>query len=154
MADYVKPVVFKIDGQLFGIDISVVQSIEKQISIVPVPNATPYIKGIVNLRGEVIPVYSLKRKFNMKDESYTDSSIIIETNSVKIALEVDEVMEIGEIGDDSVVKMPFIIKNDDTKFMTKVVHSGKNLIIIIDTEQLLTEQEAENLKQMTEEMQG
>lgn len=152
MADYVKPVVFKIGGQLFGIDINVVQSIEKQINIVPVPNSTPYIKGIVNLRGEVIPVYSLKRKFNMKDESYTDSSIIIETGSIKLALEVDEVIEIGAISGTDVTDMPFIVRNDDTRYMTRIVHSGKDLIIVIEAEKLLTEQEEQNLKKMAEDL--
>lgn len=153
MADYIKPVVFKIEGQLFGVDINVVQSIEKQISIVPVPNATAYIKGIVNLRGEVIPVYSLKRKFNMKDETFTDGSIIIDTGDVKLALEVDEVMEIGDIDSEDIVNMPSIINNDDTRFMDRVAHVGKDLIILLDVEKLLTDQEAESIKKMTEDMQ-
>lgn len=153
MADYIKPVVFKIEGQLFGVDINVVQSIEKQISIVPVPNSTAYIKGIVNLRGEVIPVYSLKRKFNMKDESYADSSIIINTGVVKLALEVDEVMEIGDVNNEDIVNMPSIINNDDTRFMDRVAHVGKDLIILLDVEKLLTAQETENIKKITEDMQ-
>lgn len=153
MADYIKPVVFKIEGQLFGVDINVVQSIEKQISIVPVPNSTAYIKGIVNLRGEVIPVYSLKRKFNMKDESYTDSSIIINAGSVKLALEVDEVMEIGDVGSENIVNMPSIINNDDTRFMDRVAHVGNDLIILLDAEKLLTDQETESIKKITEDMQ-
>lgn len=153
MADYIKPVVFKIEGQLFGVDINVVQSIEKQISIVPVPNSTAYIKGIVNLRGEVIPVYSLKRKFNMKDESYADSSIIINTGAVKLALEVDEVMEIGDVNGEDIVNMPSIINNDDTRFMDRVAHVGQDLIILLDVEKLLTDQEAESIKKMTEDMQ-
>ena len=153
MADYIKPVVFKIEGQLFGVDINVVQSIEKQISIVPVPNSTAYIKGIVNLRGEVIPVYSLKRKFNMKDETFTDGSIIIDTGAVKLALEVDEVMEIGDIDSEDIVNMPSIINNDDTRFMDRVAHVGKDLIILLDVEKLLTDQEAESIKKMTEDMQ-
>jgi purine-binding chemotaxis protein CheW len=152
MAENVKPVVFKIGGQLFGIDIGSVQSIEKQISVVPVPNATPYIKGIVNLRGEVIPVYSLKRKFNMKDDVMSDSSIIVETNSIRIALEVDEVIEIGAVEEGAVTTMPYIIRSGETKYMTHIVHSGKDLIIIIDVDELLTQQEAESLKKMKDDM--
>lgn len=153
MADYKKPVVFRIEGQLFGVDINIVQSIEKQINIVPVPNSTAYIKGIVNLRGEVIPVYSLKRKFNMPDEAYTDSSIIINAGGVKLALEVDEVMEIGDIADENIVDMPFIINNEQTKFMDRVAHVDKDLIILLDTYKLLTDQETENIRKMTEDMQ-
>ena len=92
MADYIKPVVFKVGELLYGVDINLVQSIEKQVKVVPVPNATDYIKGIVNLRNEVIPLYSLKRKFKMKDEGYTECSIIVNTGEVKLALEVDDVI--------------------------------------------------------------
>ena len=56
MADYIRPVVFRLGDQEFGVDINLVQSIEKQVNVVPVPNSMKYISGIVNLRGEVIPV--------------------------------------------------------------------------------------------------
>ena len=117
MADYIKPVVFKVGELLYGVDINLVQSIEKQVKVVPVPNATDYIKGIVNLRNEVIPLYSLKRKFKMKDEGYTGCSIIVNTGEVKLALEVDDVIEIGDIKPENIMKMPSIIKNDNTRFM-------------------------------------
>lgn len=153
MAEYVKPVVFRIGEQLFGVDINAVQSIEKQITIVPVPNSTAYIKGIVNLRGEVIPVYSVKRKFNMQDNAYTDSSIIISASGVKIALEVDSVMEIGDVDAENIVDMPSIVKNDDTRFMDRVAHIGSDLVILLDTEKLLTPQETENIRKIAEDMQ-
>ena len=60
MASYVKPVVFKLGEEYYGVDINAVRGIEKEISIVPVPNSVAYIKGIINLRGEVIPVLNLK----------------------------------------------------------------------------------------------
>ena len=54
MADYIKPVIFRLGNQQFGVDINLVQSIEREINIVRVPNAMKYISGIVNLRGEVL----------------------------------------------------------------------------------------------------
>ena len=63
MANYVKPVVFLLGKEMYGVDINLVQSIEKDLNVVPVPNSQSYIKGIVNMRNEVIPVYSLARKF-------------------------------------------------------------------------------------------
>ena len=50
MSDYIKPVVFKVGNEMYGVDINLVQSIEREIQVVPVPNSMPYIKGIVNLR--------------------------------------------------------------------------------------------------------
>ena len=79
MADYIRPVVFTLGGQKFGVDINLVQSIERQVDVVPVPNAMKYISGIVNLRGEVIPVMSLKKKFSMDDtaESKGNNTVIV-----------------------------------------------------------------------------
>ena len=67
MADYIKPVIFRLGNQQFGVDINLVQSIEREINIVRVPNAMEYISGIVNLRGEVIPAFSLRKKFGTDD---------------------------------------------------------------------------------------
>ena len=67
MADYIKPVIFRLGNQQFGVDINLVQSIEREINIVRVPNAMKYISGIVNLRGEVIPAFSLRKKFGTDD---------------------------------------------------------------------------------------
>ena len=153
MADYIKPVVFKVGELLYGVDINLVQSIEKQVSVVPVPNATDYIKGIVTLRNEVIPLYSLKRKFKMKDEGYTGCSIIVNTGDVKLALEVDDVIEIGDINPENIMKMPSIIKNDSTRFMDRVAHIGKDLVVLMDVCQMLSDDEVDNLKKMTEELQ-
>lgn len=153
MADYIKPVVFKVGELLYGVDINLVQSIEKQVKVVPVPNATDYIKGIVNLRNEVIPLYSLKRKFKMKDEGYTECSIIVNTGQVKLALEVDDVIEIGDIKPENIMKMPSIIKNDNTRFMDRVAHIGKDLAVLMDVCQMLSDDEVDNLKKMTEELQ-
>ena len=97
MADYIRPVVFRLGEQEFGVDINLVQSIEKQVDVVPVPNSMRYISGIVNLRGEVIPVMCLKEKFNMEDITKGNNTVIVNLPDMKIALEVDEVIEIGEL---------------------------------------------------------
>lgn len=101
MADYIKPVIFRLGNQQFGVDINLVQSIEREINIVRVPNAMEYISGIVNLRGEVIPAFSLRKKFGTDDAVGSigeDSTIIVNIPGVvKLALEVDDVLEIGDI---------------------------------------------------------
>ena len=91
MADYMKPVIFKLNEEMFGVDINKVQGIEKQINIVPVPNSTSYIDGIINLRGEVVPVYDLKKKFGMESGGISENFIIVRFNGVALALGVDAV---------------------------------------------------------------
>jgi len=79
-----KPVVFKLGDRRFGIDISKIQGIEKEQHIVPVPNTEDYIIGIMNLRGDVIPVYSLKKKFNIEAANSQPQYIItwIKNNTI------------------------------------------------------------------------
>ena len=78
-----------------GVDIDVVSSIENMIEFIPAPNSPDYIKGIVNLRGEVIPLYSLKKKFNMEDKPKNGGEenklIVVRIGSFSLALEVDSV---------------------------------------------------------------
>ena len=152
MAEYVKPVVFKVNNELYGVDINSVQSIEKQIQVVSVPNAVSYIRGIINLRGEVIPVYSFKRKFNQDDSKFTGNAIIINVGSVKIAIDVDEVMEISDIDTENIMEMPRIVRNKETIYMDKVANVNGKLIILINVNILLSREEKENLKSMVENL--
>lgn len=152
MADYVKPVVLKIGKESYGVDINLVQSIESDIDIVPVPNSIAYVKGIVNLRNEVIPIYSLKRKFNMPDDGSSRSCVIIDTGEVKIALEVDQVVEISELSPEMISPMPMIIKNAATAYMDRVANVGGKLIVLLDVKKLLTDEESEAVKKLAEDM--
>lgn len=152
MSDYIKPVVFKVGNEMYGVDINLVQSIEREIQVVPVPNSMPYIKGIVNLRSEVIPVYSLKKKFRLVDNGVSENTIIIDTKNVKLALEVDEVVEIGDIEPENIVPMPEIALNAQTQYMPRVAHVDGNLIILLDVTELLSEEEEAVVKQMAEDM--
>ena len=112
MADYIRPVVFRLGDQEFGVDINLVQSIEKQVNVVPVPNSMKYISGIVNLRGEVIPVMSLKEKFNMEDQS----------------------------------------KGDNTEYLDRVASIDNKLVILLDINKILSEEEAQGIKEFTGQM--
>lgn len=156
MADYIKPVIFRLGNQQFGVDINLVQSIEREINIVRVPNAMKYISGIVNLRGEVIPAFSLRKKFGTDDNVGVigeDSTVIVNIPGVvKLALEVDEVLEIGDIAAQSIVQMPALAKTVDTEYLDRVANVNGQLVILLDVEKLLTQSEAENVKKFTEDM--
>lgn len=154
MANYVKPVVFRLGNEMYGVDINLVQSIEKDLSVVPVPNSQFYIRGIVNMRNEVIPVYSLARKFGRAQESTADSTIIISLSGLKLALEVDEVLEIHDIKESSIVNMPSMLIKEDTRYLDRVANVDGKLIVLLDVECLLTNDEVEGVKKITEELQN
>ncbi len=149
MAEF-KPVVFKLENELYGLDIIKVQGIEKEQQVVHVPNAAAYIKGIMNLRGDVIPVYSLRKKFGMPETTSTDVQyIIVRSNGSLLALEVDSVDEIHNVESENVHVVPSIVNNVDTRYFNKVLKTEKGLIITIDIDKLLSDEEIEQIEQMT-----
>ena len=102
-----KYVVFGIKNENFGIDISFVNSIIQMPHITSVPKSPEHYSGIITLRGEVVPVISLRRKMNLDDEAYTDNSRIIITDIEKdkqVGLIVDEVKEVVEIPSDEIME--------------------------------------------------
>lgn len=155
MADYIKPVVLKLGEEEYGVDISLVNAIESYQQVVPVPNAASYIKGIINLRGEVIPVYDLRKKFNMP--AYDGSNeerklIVIKLPDLLIALDVDGVSEIHDFSEKDIVPMPGLVINEDTKVFKRVAHVDGRLIVLMDVNGLLSPEEMENVKKMKEDL--
>ncbi len=151
MANF-QPIVFKINKELYGIDLMCVSAIEKDQQIVSVPNASSSIKGIINLRGEIIPVYSLRDKFKLPPmESDETNLIICNLDNMRLAVEVDAVEEINHIGDEQISAFPRIALNPETRFFTKVANVDGKLILIIDMNNLLTDEEEESAKQLMEE---
>ena len=144
-----KVVVCNLGNQLYGIDINNVRGIEKEQEIVTVPNSANYIKGIMNLRGDVIPVYSLRKKFGMPEATTDDIQyIIVYTNGTLLALEVDNVDEIHNIEDNDVHVVPSIVTNADTRYFDKVLKTNRGLIITIDIDKLLSDDELSQIEQI------
>ncbi|HOQ16475.1 MAG: chemotaxis protein CheW [Epulopiscium sp.] len=97
-------IVFKLGNEEYGIDILNVQNIERVLSITRVPKAPFFIKGVINLRGEIIPVMSLRLKFNLEADEYTDDTriIIVKIDDNQIGMIVDEVKEVLQLTADSI----------------------------------------------------
>lgn len=144
-----KPVMFKLDNELYGVDINLVQSIEKEQTIVRVPNTDSHIKGVINLRGKVIPVYSLRKKFNLSEKDSKDQQyIIVNIKGSSIALEVDGVDEIKNVENHMVHKVPSIINNGKTDYFDKIINLEGRLVVIINIDFLLTKEEMKNVEDL------
>lgn len=152
MASYVKPVVFNLGEQYYGVDINSVMGIERELSIVSVPNSVSYVKGIINLRGEVIPVLNLRKKFCMKDDEATGQNlIVVKVNNVKVALDVDSVNEISDMDPSKIFDMPSIIKADDVEYFDRVANHNGKIIVLIDIDKLLTAAEQKAMQNIADE---
>lgn len=147
-----KQIIFNIGDGDYGIDVSHVMGIEKDIPVVGIPNAPAYIKGIINLRGEVIPVFDLREKFHMSGVQLdTIELIIAKSQGVVIAIEVDLVKEIVELDESKIGPVPSIIKSEHTQYMDSIAHVGNGLVLVLNLDGLLDEEQADHLQKIMED---
>ena len=145
-----KAVVCNLDKQLFGIDISMVRGIEKEQQVVAVPNSADYIKGIMNLRGEIIPIYSLRRKFGMEELQGETQFIIVRIGDMPLAIEVDGVGEIFQADGTTMFDTPKIVISKNTRYISKVINDNGRLILLIDVNELLSDDEITGISSIIE----
>jgi purine-binding chemotaxis protein CheW len=138
-------VLFYVDKEMYGLDIGQVRGIEKYVNITPVPNAPDYIEGIINLRGEIIPIFNLRRKFGLNKIRPTEETKLIVTNSqgMPLAFQVDRVAEILTLEEEKELDVPLIVRNDKTDYAGKIVDTGKGLAVLLDINGIFTKEERE-----------
>lgn len=144
-------VVFKINGDRFGVNIDYVNGIEREQKIMAVPNAEESVKGIINLRGEVVPIIDLQAKFGKGYNEKTNTEIIvINLMNGRMGLEVDKVYEIYELEREDLADMPEIAKGNGIKYFERVAKIKNELIILVNPHKLLSEIEAQNVEELIE----
>ena len=94
------------------------------------------------------------RKFGKEQEATAESTIIISSGGLKLALEVDEVLEINDIDESHILPMPSMLVKADTQYLDRVANVDGKLILLLDVEKLLSDDEAEDVKKITEELQN
>ena len=145
-----KQAVFMLEDKEYGMDIMEVNIIEKFMNIEPVSSFPDTLKGIIKLRGDVIPVYSLRRKFGLGDIQPDDETrfIITTSNDILIAYEVDKMSEIVQFEENQMYEVPSVIKNKDTSYMKLVTSVDDRLIVILDQNGILSEEEQTKIKKV------
>ncbi|MCI9492910.1 MAG: purine-binding chemotaxis protein CheW [Lachnospiraceae bacterium] len=137
-------IVVKIGSEQYGIDISYVDNIVRMQKITRVPKVQPYFKGIINLRGEIVPVMSIRTKMDLEPDVFTDVTRIIilklEEHGV-LGILVDEVKEVVTLGPDEIDKVAYDAKNNKSNFINGVGKHGEELISLFDTNSIIDESE-------------
>jgi purine-binding chemotaxis protein CheW len=143
-----KQAIFMLGEEEYGMDIMDVNIIEKSMVIEPVSNLPKNLKGIIKLRGDIIPVYSLRRKFGLEDIEPTAETrfIITKSNGYLIAYEVDRMVEIAQLEDEQLNEVPAIVKSKATSYMKSVTNIHDRLVILMDHEGVLTEEEQNSIQ--------
>lgn len=145
-------VVFKLDKEEYGLDIMSVNGIEKYQEVVKIPNSPEYVDGIINLRGEVLPVFSLRKKFHLQEKEKDDKTkiIVAYTNNMKIGFVVDMVVEILNIEEEDIEATPKILTGIDRRYIKSVAKVDERMIILLDIELIVTDEEKMSLGEVIE----
>lgn len=148
----IKQILCNVGNEVYGIELIHVKGIEKYMNIIPVPNTSSYIEGIINLRGEVIPVFSIHDKFNQPKAKITENTklIIVKSNDILIAFMVDGVSEIVELEESEFQPIPKLIESEKTSYIKSVVQVKGRLVIVLHVDGILTEMEQEKLQSIIE----
>ena len=139
VADILQLVTFALGNEDYAVDILKVQEINRMKEITRVPNSPDYVEGVINLRGKVIPVVSLRRKFGLEDrENDTQSRIMImDIQGITMGLIVDAVSEVLRVPASIVEPTPPMTSNISTEFIKGIAKLEDRLIILLDMDRLI-----------------
>lgn len=143
---------FILAGEQYGIDILKVLEIITMVPVTRVPRTSEFEKGVINLRGKVIPVVDLRLRIGMQAGDYTKQACIIiviiteETSDVMIGIVVDEVMEVLDIKAEEIEDTPALGMKLETEYILGMAKTEGNITILIDIDQVLTSNGASFIK--------
>jgi purine-binding chemotaxis protein CheW len=147
-----KYLTFRLDQVEFGLGILKVREINKIIDITAVPKMPPYMKGVINLRGRVVPVIDLRVKFGLPEAPYTDQTCIIIVNvGHQIGIVVDTVSEVLEIAGEHIDPPPTLSAAVDTTFILGMGKVGEAVKILLDVDRILNTDELGDVSAVLEQ---
>ncbi len=147
MAD--KYMTFKVGEEVFAIEIQFIIEIVEMQKITEVPDLPEYVKGVINLRGKIIPVIDLRLRFNLPQQKYGDRTCIVITdiNNTAVGFIVDIVDEVVTIIQDNIAPAPdFKISGKNEKYLRGLGKVGEEVKIILDVEKLLYREDLNKFK--------
>ncbi|MFW6365481.1 MAG: chemotaxis protein CheW [Spirochaetota bacterium] len=142
-------VTFLIGGESYGVEVLCVSEILGMTEITPVPNTFNFMKGVINLRGEVVPVVDMRLKFGMNEKEYDSFTVIIivEVKKRLVGMIVDAVSDVANIPVGSIQNTPHFTTRIETDFIRGIGQLGEQLIIILDVDRILTTEEFQQLEE-------
>ena len=140
-------VVLELAGEAYGVEIGKVEEIIRMQAITRIPNGPAFIEGVTNLRGRVIPVLDLRKRFGLPATEQTRRSRIVvgELGQHTVGLVVDGVSEVLLVSSDAVEPPSTLVTTSDSAFLRGVAKLGERLILLLDLSRILTRAEQEDL---------
>jgi len=134
-----KVIIFELMNKEYAIEVDVVQSIERVISITRVPKTPSYVKGVINLRGVVTPIVDLRERFGLELKEVDDSTriIIVSLDEYDVGLIVDGANDVLDIPSDAIGPQPEVVGSVQSDFIAGVAKVENRLFVMLDLSKVL-----------------
>ena len=144
---------FVIENECFGVEIIKVKEINKPQEIFKIPNTPQYMEGLLNLRGIVLTVYNLRKRFGMPNKAFDENTRImfIYVNELLIGFVVDEVNEIVRVDDNNIEAAPSTVSTIDNEFVSGIAKIDEKLLLLLDLSKILSASEEAKIKGIVEQ---
>ncbi len=147
MSEILQLVTFNIENEEYAIDILNIQSINRMVEITKIPNSPDYVEGVINLRGQIIPIISLRKrlKLNEKEIDKNTRFIVVEIYNRVYGFIVDSVNEVLRFDRKIIETPPPMTTNIDSAYIAAIAKLEDKLIILLDLEKIFSKNEFENI---------
>lgn len=153
MAEELKVIVFTLAHEEYGIEVDKVRTIERMVPITRVPKTPTFVKGVINLRGIVIPIIDLRGRFGLTETEYTENSriIIVSANDLEVGFIVDSANDVMDVMSDKIENPPEVVGGIKAKYISGVAKIGESrLLILLNLTEVLSRNEIIQLEQFGE----
>lgn len=149
-----KVIVFQLKDQQYGIRVQQVLSIEKMQMITEIPRTSDFVKGVIHLRGEIIPIIDLAERLNIGYTDFNDETriIIVIVEDLQVGLIVDNATDVIDIDSSVIEPAPYIMENDNRSFLKGVAKLDQNLLLLLDVKRVLNNDELHAVKKLIKEV--
>ena len=148
MSETMQVVSFKLASEEYGVDIAQVQEINRMVAVTHVPRAPQFMEGVINLRGQLIPIIDLRTRFGMPRAEHTKNTriVVTEIGAKRVGMVVDSVSEVLRLPVDQVEPAPDMITGADTEYIRGVGKIEDRLIILLDLARIISGAEKRELE--------
>lgn len=137
--DLLQLVSFNIGSEEFGVDILKVQEINRMVEITRVPQAPHYVEGVINLRGKVIPIVDLRKRFNLEVKEYDKNTriVVVDISGNIMGMVVDSVSEVLRLPSNTIEPPPEIVASINSEYIKGVAKLEDRLLIFLDLSKVI-----------------
>jgi purine-binding chemotaxis protein CheW len=143
-SELIQLVSFKLDNEEYGIEVLKVREIIRMIPITHMPNTPSYVEGIINLRGKIIPVVSMRKKFGLMEQENSNQTriVVMDISGELMGFTVDSVSEVIRISGSEIQPPPNVVSGGvDQECITGVINQTERLLVLLDLERLFSNEE-------------